>query len=437
MTITPLAPELTAADEAILVATLHPRVAKALHDQAGQDAVSSDEHRRAVEATIDAAMDEMARQRMREGLPLLSPGQEARMSRRVRDKILGLGGLQSLLEDDRIENINANGFDGVFVRYSDGTRAQVDPIAESDNELIELIQMLAARGGAEERRFDRAAPELSMQLPDGSRLFALQAVVPRPVLSIRRHRFLKVTLADLVAKAMFGKDFAAFFSAIVRARKNIIVAGRTGVGKTTFLRALASEIPFDERIITIEDSRELALEQDPAHPNCVPMQSRQANIEGQGEIGASDLVRAALRLDPDRVIVGEVRGKEVVPMLNAMSLGNDGSMATIHASDTAGVFLKLSTYAAQSEERLAPEATNLLVASAVDFVIHLGLLEDGRRTVTSVREVTGADGLQIASNEIYRPGPDGRAIAGSPMSSAMIDDLAKVGYTGDLTGWQR
>lgn len=435
MTMTPLAPELTASDEATLVGVLHLQVSRRLHEQTGQEAFSEDEHRRAVQTLVDTAMDETARQRMRDGQPLLSPGQEARVVRRIRDKILGLGGMQSLLEDDRIENINANGCDQVFVRYSDGTRAQVDPIADSDEDLIELIQMLAARSGVEERRFDRAAPELSMQLPDGSRLFALQSVVPRPILSIRRHRFLKVTLADLVAKGMFDRDFAAFFSAIVRARKNIIIAGRTGVGKTTFLRALASEVPFDERIITIEDSRELALEQDAAHPNCVPMQSRQANIEGHGEITASDLVRAALRMDPDRVIVGEVRGKEVVPMLNAMSLGNDGSMATIHASDTAGVFLKLSTYAAQSDERLAPEATNLLVASAVDFVIHLGLLPDGGRTVTSVREVTGADGLQIASNELYRPGPDGRAVMGAPMSAAMADDLAAVGYTGDLGGW--
>ena len=207
---------------------------------------------------------------------------------------------------------------------------------------------------------------MSVPLPGGGRLFAVMSVAARPCVSIRRNRLTRVTLADLINNHTLDEQLAAFLSAAVRARKNILIGGGTAAGKTTLLRALATAIPHTERLITIEDSLELFLDADrDGHPDVVALQSREANVEGQGEITLAELVRWALRMSPDRVIVGEVRGSEVVPMLNAMSQGNDGSMTTIHASSSRGAFLRLAAYAAQSHERLGMEATNLLVAGAV------------------------------------------------------------------------
>src|SRR5205814_6432694 len=203
-------------------------------------------------------------------------------------------------------------------------------------------------------------------------------------------------------------------------RLNIVISGPTGAGTTTFLRALASVIAADERIITIEDTYELGFDLDPAHPNVVALQAREANVEGEGAVDLAALFRNGLRMLPDRVFVGEVRGNEVIPLLNAMSQGNDGSMSTIHASSSAGVFRKLALYAAQSPERLDTATTNMHIAEGLDLVVQLRLTPDGRRFVSSVREVVDADGEQVASNEIFRPGPDGRAVPGAPISTERL-----------------
>ncbi len=208
------------------------------------------------------------------------------------------------------------------------------PWHRRDAELIELIRTLAARVGLGERRFDLASPRLSLQLPDGSRLFAVMAVTGRPCVSIRRHRFMKVTLDDLVGArhARRGVWPSSWPPAWLPAR-TCLVTGGTGAGKTTMLRALCAEIPPSERLVTIEDALELGLDRDPeAHPDAVAMQAREPNVEGEGEVTQADLVRWALRMSPDRVLVGEIRGAEVIPMCNAMTQGNDGSMATLHAN---------------------------------------------------------------------------------------------------------
>jgi Flp pilus assembly CpaF family ATPase len=273
-------------------------------------------------------------------------------------RLFGLGRLQRLLDDYEIENVNANGCDRVWVRYADGRRVQVDPIADSDEELVELVRLAAARLGLGERRFDLGSPLLDLRLPDGSRLFAAMAVVTRPCLAIRRHRYPSLTLEDLMAKGTVTSALRAFLGAAVRARLNLIISGGTNAGKTTLLRALAAEIPFDERLVTIEDSLELGLERFPeVHADVVAMEARAPNVEGEGAISVADLVRAALRMSPDRVIVGEVRGHEVIPMLNAMTQGNDGSMCTVHANSSAGAFGRLASYAVQAPERLPLEAT--------------------------------------------------------------------------------
>jgi len=222
---------------------------------------------------------------------------------------------------------------------------------------------------------------------------------------------------------------ASFLSAAVRARANVIVAGGTGTGKTTTLRCLINEIPSDERLITIEDSLEIGIERfDDLHPDHETLEAREANTEGVGAFTLAELVRSALRMDPQRVIVGEVRGSEVLPMLLAMSQGNDGSMCSIHADSSKGVFSRLAMYAAMTAERLAPEVTNLLVANAVDLVVHLGWIE-GERTVTSVREITGTlEAGQIVSNELWRPGPTGAAVPAAPPTTEFARSLEEHGF---------
>ncbi len=384
---------------------------------------------------------------------------EQQVTQSVLDALFGLGRLQTLVDDERIENIDVNGCDQVWVTYADGSKVQMDPVAESDEELVELVRAAAARFGLSERRFDRSHPQLDLRLPDGSRLSALMAVVARPAISIRRHRFVDLTLEDLVVLGTVSQGVASFLAAAVRARKNIVVAGAMNSGKTTLIRALASEISPRERVVTIEQAFELGLDSvSDRHPDLVALEAREANLEGEGAIGMAALVRRALRMNADRVIVGEVLGDEVVPMLNAMSQGRSGSMCTIHADSSAGVFRRLASYAVQAPERLPLEATTLLVAGAVHFVVYLDLGDgegsvfangsnprsgDGtsvaktghvfrpirrRRFVASIREVVDADGMQVVSNEVFKPGNDLSAVPGSPLRSATLKELMRCGY---------
>ncbi|MCQ4084391.1 Flp pilus assembly complex ATPase component TadA [Streptomyces sp. RB6PN25] len=405
-----------------LIETLRDHVAgrMAAYAQARQEAglppEDAGQRRQVTRRLLAEGLDAHAQDQLAAGKPTLDTDAEARIEQAVLGALSGLGPLEALLADKRVENIAVNGADTVWVRHADGSKHRLAPIAASDEELVELVRQIAARTGLEERRFDRAVPRLNMCLPDGSRLFAVMSVTGRVSLSIRRHRYRAATLDDLVTLEVCDEAMAQFLGALVRSRRNLLIGGGTNVGKTTVLRALASAIPPAERLVTIEDTFELGLDADPvAHPDVVAMQAREANIEGEGAIDQAELVRWGLRMSPDRVIVGEIRGAEVVPMCNAMSQGNDGSLSTIHASTSRGVFTKLAAYAAQAPERLSLEATNLLVASAVHFVIHLAWDTSGRRTIGSIREIIDADGAQVVSNEVYRPGPDGRAAPAAPL----------------------
>lgn len=412
-------------------------------EQAGRPPIDFQARRGLARNLLSDAADEYAAEQLArpDGPGLVPNAVEAALIESVFDEVFGMAGLQPLLADDSIENININGCDQVFVRYADGRREQLPPVAATDAELVDLVRSLAARAGVEERRFDRGSPSVSVQLPDKSRLFAVMAVTGRPSIAIRRHRFQRITLAQLRELRTIDARMEALLTAMVRGRLNILVCGGTAIGKTTMLRALAAAIPPQERLITIEDALELGLDTDPAHPDVVAMQAREANVEGQGALSQADLVRWALRMSPDRVIVGEIRGPEVIPMCNAMSQGNDGSMATLHTSTSRGAFTKLAAYAAQGPERLPMEATNLLVASAVHIVIHLAeARDDETRVVSSIREVVAADDRQVVSNEIYRPGPDARAIPAAPLRTETLDRLVTVGFDpGLLTegGWRR
>ncbi len=347
--------------------------------------------------------------------------------------LFGLGLLQRYVDDPNVENIDVTGAERAFVTYSDGRKELVGPIAESDEELVSMVRAAAARFGLAERRFDSAQPELDLRLPDGSRLSAVMGVTERPVVDIRRHRLPDYTLADLTELGMLSEDLAAFLAAAVRAKRNILVSGAMNTGKTTLLRALAAEIAPSERIVTIEQALELGLDkQRDRHPDCVAMEARLANSEGIGAIGMAQLVRRSLRMNASRVIVGEVLGDEVIPMLNAMSQGRSGSMGTIHADSSAGVFRRLAAYAVQAPEHLPLEATNLLIAGAVHLVLHIDAVttpdEPPLRQIASVREVVDAEGPLVVSNEIWRPDASGRARLGAPLRDTTVALLASNGY---------
>jgi Flp pilus assembly CpaF family ATPase len=282
--------------------------------------------------------------------------------------------------------------------------------------------------GSTERRFDAGNPELNLQLPDGSRLFATMEVSSRPSLVIRRHRFDISSLDELQMCGMFSGALHEFFAAAVRARRNIVIAGGTGSGKTTLLRALINEIPPAERLVTIEDAYELGLDRfEELHPDHDALQARPANIEGRGEISLADLTRMALRMDPDRVIVGEVRGAEAFPMLLAMGQGNNGSMCTMHADSTRSVFPKLAAYVSMASTGLPIETVNLLIASAVHFVVYIDNSQRTRR-ITSIREVVDSDGINIISNEVFQSGPDLVAVPAYPLREATQSLLREHGF---------
>ena len=340
--------------------------------------------------------------RRQEGLPALTDIEEQLLTSRAIDQVLGMGLLQQTLDDPEVSDIHVRGNSPIWVKLRSGARECRSSIVDHDDELVDLIRRTAVRMGRSERRFDAGSPELNLQLADGSRLFATMDISSRPSLVIRKHQFEISSLEDLEARGMMSHGIAKMFRAMVRSRRNVIIAGGTGSGKTTLMRALINEVPPEERIVTIEDAYELGLERfEHLHPDHDSLQSRPANIEGQGEITLADLTKMALRMDPDRVIVGEVRGAEAFPMLMAMSQGNNGSMCTLHADSTRSVFPKLAAYMSMSSTSLPIETTNLLIASSVHFVVHIEVVR-GQRRVSSIREVVDSDGLTIMSNEVVR-----------------------------------
>ena len=378
---------------------------------------------------INDVIRERAELALAHGESPMDTAAEMELADAVHARMYGAGQLQALLNDESIENIDINGADEVWVtRAGSADHERVDPVASTDGELIELVQTLGSYAGLNSRPWDAANPELDLQLPDGSRLSAVMGVSARPSVSIRRHRFEKVELADLVGNGTMTDETADFLRAITVARLNVMIAGATSAGKTTLLRAMAAEIPVGERIITIEKALELGLRKDiDRHPNCVEFEERMANSEGQGAVTMQGLVRRTLRQNPDRVIVGEVLGPEVIDMLNAMGQGNDGSMSTIHARSARDVFSRIATYAIQSSQRLPHEATYQLIAGGLDFVVFIGRdLASGLRRIESVLEVNGYDGTVLAS-EIFAVGATELAEWTETVPSR-IDQLAYAGW---------
>lgn len=349
----------------------------------------------------------------------LTAALEAQLVRAVSNERFGLGALQPLLENPEIETVNANGCDTVWITYADGRKEAGAPIANSDAHLMELIRRWGAYQGQTARDFSPARPRLRLALPDGSRLTAITSVTPRPSLSIRRHRMVDVDLDQLVECGTLDRGLREFLRAAVRARKDIIVTGGMGSGKTTFARALASDFERDERIITVENEYELFLHTLPhRHADIVAMEARHPNAEGIGGIPVRELVTDSLRLDARRILVGEVLGDELVPMLTAMNTGGEGSLATMHADSASEVWARMLILADSGGFTYPPATLYHLAGMAVDFVVHLSHdvhYEHGQpinqRYVSEVVEVLPpADTEEPATTRVYVPGPNGRAV---------------------------
>ncbi len=395
----------------------------------GDNLVEEEEEIARTEPIIWRFLDAHARSVIAAGGPAPTVQEEEAIFRRVKAELFGLGGFETYLFDPTVENVFVNGCDKVFVNRSGAFEPEaMPPIAESDQALVELVNRWAARLGRTERRFDVSNPRLDMRLPGGFRLHAIMEVTQRPTITIRCPYHRRVGLDDLQRLGTVDPVMVDFLTAAVRARCNIIVAGGTGTGKTTLLRALLHEVPPHERIITIEDTAELgiaAFEED--HPNVVEMETRQANMEGVGELTMMDLTRECLRMSPDRVVVGEVRGAEALYMLKAMSQGNDGSMCTVHANSARGVADRVRGYCAEGIANIPIHVIDTFYRTAVDLVVHLRVLPDRRRVVASIVEVEKSHGEGIRYNSLFEEVPEDRARPSVPPSQYLLDRLRVAG----------
>jgi Flp pilus assembly CpaF family ATPase len=379
---------------------------------------------------LNEALDAFARERITSGLDPLAPAEEDELADRVRAQLFGLAELERLVRDDSVENVLCNGWDVIWRRHADGTRERVAPITDGEDALTELIRQAAATQGRTERRFDVGQPWVSFRLSDGSRLTAVREVSGRTVFALRRHRHSDVNIAELLRLGTVSEALSSLLPAAVRARRNLLVVGGTDAGKTTLLRALINEIPADERLVTVEDALELQLSRHPdRHPDVVELECRETNIEGEGAVTMRDLTRLALRLSPDRVIVGEARGPEILDMFQAMSQGNDGSMGTLHARSTGEAVVQFMRYALKAPEHLTPEAVAVDIAASLDLVVHIAKLANGRRVVSSVREVVGYEAAMVLSNEVLGPDEHGRAVpTGRPLQESTLDALIDASF---------
>jgi len=374
-----------------------------------EDELSAADEEARAHSVIWKHLDRLARDRSLRNLMALTPAVEEAVARRVRADLFGLGGFEDYIFDPSVENIFVNGHDVVFVNRSGAAKIErVGPIAESDEAVVQLINRWASRLGRTERRFDVANPRLDLRLPGGHRLHAIMEVTERPTVTIRCPYHRKVELSDQVSFGTIDEPMANFLAAAVKSSCNIIVAGGTGTGKTTMLRAMLHQVDPDERIITIEDTIELSLSRWPDnHPNVVEMETRQANVEGVGALTMMELTRECLRMSPDRVVLGEVRGAEALYMLKAMSQGNDGSMCTLHADSAYGVADRIRGYVSEGTTGLPMEVIDGFFRNAVDLVVHLRVLPDRRRVISSVIEVQKDFDVGVRYNELYAPQPNG------------------------------
>lgn len=352
---------------------------------------------------LDSLPPDLVQQQIGRILEDLLAGEETPLNRRERDRIVidvqhetfGLGPIEPLMRDPTVSDILVNGAHVVYVERR-GKLERTEVTFRDDAHLLQIIERIVSQVG---RRVDESSPMVDARLPDGSRVNAIipPLALDGPVLSIRRFAVDPYRMPNLISFGTLTPALAEILVAAVRARLNILISGGTGSGKTTLLNVISNAIPNNERIVTIEDSAELQLQQEHA----VRLETRPPNIEGQGEVTQRDLVRNALRMRPDRIIVGEVRGPEVLDMLQAMNTGHDGSLSTVHANSTREAMSRLETMILMSGISLPVRAMREYITSALDMVIHLARLSDGARKIVRVTEITGMEESVVSTQDIF------------------------------------
>ncbi len=347
----------------------------------------------------------------------LNQAERGRLAEELTEEAVGLGPLAPLLADPAVTDILVNGHQTVYVERF-GRLEKTDVRFLDDDHVIRVIERIAAQMG---RRVDTSSPMVDLRLRDGTRVNATlpPATIDGPTISIRRFGVRRLRRKDLLELGMLSKDMATFLDLVVRGKKNLLISGGTGAGKSTLLGALAEAIPFHERVITIEDTAELHLDQE----HVVRMETRQSNIEGRGRITARDLVVNSLRMRPDRIIVGEVRGPEALDMLQAMNTGHEGSMCTIHANSTRDALSRLETMVLYAGTELPSRAIREQMVSALQILVHIRRYEDGVRRIESIAEITGLEGVTPLLQDIFRfrrRGLQGRKVMGEFLPTGII-----------------
>lgn len=313
----------------------------------------------------------------------------------IQDEVLGLGPLESLLSDDRVSDILVNGANNVYIERA-GLLEKTDVCFDSDAHLLKIIDRIVSRVG---RRIDESSPLVDARLSDGSRVNAVIAplALDGPLLSIRRFGSKPLEMKNLIKNGSITEPMAELVEGMVKARLNILISGGTGSGKTTFLNIMSSSIPHNERIVTIEDAAELQLQQ----PHVARLETRPANIEGNGAIGQRELVRNSLRMRPDRIVVGEVRGAEAFDMLQAMNTGHEGSMTTVHANTPRDALARVENMISMAGFDLPQKAIRQQIASAITVVVQIARLSDGTRKLMNISEITGMEGDIVTMQDIF------------------------------------
>ncbi len=347
----------------------------------------------------DTELEGLVHQRLRELLdeeePGLSPQEKLLIVRQIGDSVLGLGPLEPFVRDPEVTDILVNGWDSIYVERG-GKLYWTGAKFHDEAQLRRTIDKIVGKVG---RRIDESSPYVDARLPDGSRVNAIipPLAIDGPALSIRKFSADPYQAEDLISFGTLTRPVVELLDACVRGRLNMLVSGGTGAGKTTTLNVLSSFLPDDERIITIEDAAELRLQQ----PHVVRLEYRPPNIEGKGEVTIRDLVRNALRMRPDRIVVGEVRGAETLDMLQAMNTGHDGSISTIHANSPRDALARLETMALMAGMDLGVRAIREQIASALNLIIHQQRMKDGVRRITHVTEIVGMEGDVITLQDLF------------------------------------
>ncbi|PZS25558.1 MAG: secretion protein [Pseudonocardiales bacterium] len=414
------------------------QLAAALREREGLDEAARHELGRGIVLNL---LSEHADEEMAAGSETFSPDEQQEFAGAIFDSLFGLGRLQPLVDHPDIENIEISGFDNVHLIYSDGRIEAGPPVADSDEELIEFLAFLASRSGGSERPFSPANPRLHLRLSGGSRLAATAWITPRPSAVIRRHRLTDIDLADLVARGTMDKALASFLAAAVRSRRTVVVSGGMGAGKTTLIRALCNELDPMERIGTIETEYELHLHEMPdRHERVVAWEARPGSGErgpdgkSVGEITLDDIVYDSLRYNLSRVIVGEVRGREVLPMFKAMQAGA-GSLSTTHARSGRAAIERLVTCAMEAGPHVTEQFAYRQIAEHIDLIVQINMEDttsaighgaQRRRFISEVIAVEAGEHGMPAVTDVYRPGDDGRAVPGT--LPQWLKGLARSGF---------